>query len=222
MEKKFYEEYKWTQLKFWQNFWDYYKLHLFFVLLVVVMLVVGVRSCMNRVENDIKVTCLCGTEAIDPEKLGTAIEKMAKDLDDDGKVRVEIFNNSILATDTMDMAVTVLNRIDADFIAGDSFILIADREYIGRFVNMGALQPLDKIIDGLDISEEYVLRDKVTNEIVAIDISTMPAGVITGDLSGDKMYVSMKVMPDSKADDEKYLKMHNQVSDVVRKILEYK
>ncbi len=221
MEKKFYEEYKWTEVKFWQNFWDYYKLHIFIVVLAVAMLVVGVRSCLNRVEYDIKVTCICGTEAIDPQKLGTSVEKMTKDLDGDGKVRVEIFNNSILATDTMDMAVTVLNRIDADFIAGDSFILIADEEYIGRFVNMGALQPLEKIIDGLEIPEENVLRDTVTNEIVAVDISKMPASEITGDFSGGKMYLSMKVLPDSKADNEKYLKMHNQVSEVIRKILEY-
>ena len=48
MEKKFYEEYKWTQLKFWQNFRDYYKLHIFIVALAVAMLVIGVRNTKGR------------------------------------------------------------------------------------------------------------------------------------------------------------------------------
>ena len=222
MEQKFYKTYKITSWKFWQNFWDYYKLHVFFVLLVVFMLAVGVKSCMNRVENDLKVTCICGTEAISSEKLENGLKNWAQDIDGDGQVNVEIFNNSILETDTMDMAVTVLNRIDADFIAGDPFMLMADAEYIGRFVKMGALQPLDGVVAGFDIPEENMLRDPVTNEIVAVDISTMAVGEITGDLSGSKLYVGMKVIPDSKQDDQDYLKMHKHVMDIIRQMLEYK
>lgn len=222
MEKKFYEEYKWTEAKFWQNFWEYYKLHILIVLLVVGITTVGVRSCLNHVEPDLRITTLCGSEAIDPELLKESVEKLAEDLDGDGEVRVEIFHNSLLESDSVDMAVTVLNRIDADFIAGDAFILMADTEFIGRFAKMGALQPLEKIIQGIDIPEEDILRDPVTNEIVAIDISKMPVNRITGDLSGNEMYISMKVMPESKEDNEKYLKMHNHVCGVIRKMLEYK
>lgn len=221
MEQKFYKTYKITQLKFWQNFWDYYKLHVFLVLLVAGMLVVGVRSCINRVENDLNITCLCGSEAISPETLEESVKGWAKDLDGDGEVTIEVFNTSILETDTVDMAVTVLNRIDAELIAGDPFILIADDEYIGRFVKMGALQPLEEITDGIDLSEENVLRDPVTNEIVAVDISTMPANEITGNLAGGKMYISMKVMPENKEDNEKYLGMHKQSLEILRKMLEY-
>lgn len=222
MERQFYKTYKITQLKFWQNFWDYYKLHTFFVLLVIVMMVIGVKSCMNKVENDLKITCICGSESISSEKLEETVSGWAKDLDGDGRVTVDIFNNSILGTDTMDMAVTVLNRIDADFIAGEPFILIADDEYIGRFVNMGALQQLEEVTYGLDLQDEDVIRDTVTNKIVAINLSKMPISESIGNLSGNNMYISMKVMPESKADDEDYLKMHNHVTDIIRKMLEYK
>ena len=219
MEKKFYEEYKITQLKFWQNFWDYYKVYMLFAIMIIAMVAVGVKSCMGRVDNDIWVTYFGENAMLAADKLETYLEKWSEDIDGDGQVTVEISNYPFGKGEDMETVATILQKIDADLIAGDPFILMTDHVFINRFVNMHSLAPLDEILEGIDIPEEYVKRDAETNKIVAVDITELPAGEIAGVSPGARMYMGMKVLPYSKMDNEKYMALHNQVVEIIKNML---
>ena len=222
MEQKFYKVYKITQWRFWQNFWDYYKIHLLLVFLCATLLIVGVRSCMNRIEPDLYITYIGEMELFSAEKTEELLKDKIKDLDDDGENVITISMNAIDEDEMLDETVMILNRIDADLIAGDPFILAADDEFVHRFVNMSALQPITEISKEFNVAEENVLRDPKSNEIVAIDISTMPVSEYIGGINREKIYVGMKVLPYSKMDSDKYMMRHNQTLDAIRAMLEYK
>lgn len=222
MEKKFYKEYKITQWKFWQNFWEYYKVHMLFAAMIIFMVVIGVRSCANRVDNDLSITYFGENAMLTPAKLEMHLEKWSEDIDGDGQVTINILNQPFGTGENAETITALLSRIDAELVAGDPFILMTDGQFINRFVNMHALQPLDEIIDGIEIPEEYVKRDADTNAIVAIDLTELPVGDVVGITSGTKIYMGMKVLPYSKMDDENYMALHNQVVKIIRNMLEYK
>ena len=222
MEQKFYKVYKITQWKFWQNFWNYYKIHMLLVLLCAALLIVGIRSCANRITPDLNLTYIGEMELFSAEKTEELLKDKINDIDSDGENVIAISMNSIPEDELMDTTVMTLNRIDADLIAGDPFILVADNEFVHRFVNMSALQPITEISKEFNVAEENVLRDPKSNEIVAIDISTMPVSEYIGAISGEKIYVGMKVLPYSKMDSDKYMMRHNQTLDAIRAMLEYK
>lgn len=219
MEKKFYKEYKITQWKFWQNFWEYYKVHMLFAVMITAMVAVGVKSCVNRVDNDLTVTYFGENAMLTPAKFETYLDEWSEDIDGDGQVTVEISNNPFGKGENAETTTAFLQKIDADLIAGDPFILMTDEVFINRFVNMRSLQPLDEILEGIDIPEEYVKRDAESNAIVAIDITGLPAGDIVGIMPGTKMYMGMKVLPYSKMDNENYMALHNQVVKIIRNML---
>ncbi len=221
MEKKFYNEYKVTQLKFWQNFWEYYKVHVLFAILVIAMVVIGVKSCTGRVENDLSITYFGENAMLTPAKFEIYLDEWSEDVDGDGQATVHITNSPFGAGETGETVTAFLSRIDASLIAGDPFILMTDETYIDRFVNMGALQPLGEIMKGIDIPEEYVKRDANTGEIVAIDLTDLPIGDIVGITSGTKIYMGMKVLPNNKKNNEDYMALHNQVTKIIRNMLEY-
>lgn len=226
MEQKFYKTYKITSKKFWLNFWEYYKIHLFAVILILAMAVIGIRSCVMRVDYDVTVYYYGENPMYSPAVLQKFIEERAKDLDGDGKVTAHISNNPLGKADTNEAAATIYNQIDANFMAGDPFIFMTDEEFIGRYLNMSknmsALQPLDEIIQGIDIPEQYLIRNDNTNEVVAIDVTNMPIAELSGNSPTAKMYVGMKILPTSEKDNKEYLLLHDQAEDIIRQMLEYK
>ncbi len=219
MEKKFYEEYKWTQMKFWQNFWDYYKVHMLFAMIVLAIVVVGVKSCAGRINNDTTITYFGENAMLTPAKFEKYLDEWSEDIDGDGQVTVRISNNPFGTGENAETTTAFLQKIDAELIAGDPFILMTDEMFINRFVNMHALQPLDEIIDEIEIPEEYVKRDADTNAIVAIDITDMPVGDVVGITSGTRMYMGMKVLPYREMDNEKYMALHNQIVKIIKNML---
>ncbi|MFA7636985.1 MAG: hypothetical protein WCX81_04405 [Monoglobales bacterium] len=226
MEKKFYKEYKITSWKFWQNFWEYYNVHTIAAIVVIVLIVIGVKSCVSRVDNDLTITYFGENPILTPAKLKIQIEEWATDIDGDGVVTVEVENAPFAVGEDSQTTAALLSRIDADLLAGDPFILMTDDVFVQRFLNMSAsmsaLQPLDDIISGLDIPEEYLRRDEVTNKVVAVDITDLPVANIVGIMSETRVYMSLKVLPENKTEDERYMKMHSQTAAVIRKLLEYK
>ena len=219
MEKKFYKVYKITELKFWQNFWDYYKVHMLFIVMIAAVVAVGVKSCANRVDNDISATYFGEKAMVSEEKLKDYLAGQSEDIDGDGQVTVEISNYPFGEGEDTQTVATVLQKIDADLVAGDPFILMTDEVFINRFVNMQALYELDEVVQGRDIPEQYLKRDGQTNKVVAIDITDMPAGKIVGVIPGKRMYIGMKVLPYSQMDNEKYMALHNQVIKIIKNMI---
>ena len=219
MERKFYKTYKITQLKFWQNFWDYYKVHMLFAVMIIAVVAVGVKSCANRVDNDMTVIYFGEKAMMMPAKLEMYIEEWSEDIDGDGQITVEISNNPFGAGESPETITAFLQKLDADLIAGDPFILMTDGVFIDRFVNMHSLASLDEMLEGIDIPEEYVKRDADTNKVVAIDITDLPAGEIAGVSSGTRMFMGMKVLPYREMDNENYMALHNQVVKIIRNLL---
>lgn len=220
MEKKFYQEYKITEFKFWQNFWDYYKVYMLFAVMIIAMVVVGVKSCVNRVDSDLTVTYFGESAMLAVDNFEACLNKWTEDIDGDGQVTVQISNYPFGQGENAETVTAILQKIDADLIAGDPFILMTDEVFINRFVNMQSLQPIDEIVDGIDIPEEYVKRDAQTNKVVAIDITDMPIGSVAGFMPDKRMYIGMKVLPYSKMDDENYMALHNQVVRIIKNMLE--
>ena len=222
MEQKFYKTYKITQLKFWQNFWEYYKIHMFLIVLCAALLIVGVRSCANRITPDLYITYIGGMELFSSQKTDEFLKDKINDIDSDGENVIVISMHALAEDELLEETVMILNRIDAELIAGDPFILAADDEFIYRFVNMSALQPITEIAKEFDVAEENVLRDPNSSEIVAIDISEMPISEQIGAIKGEKLYIGMKVLPYSKMYNEKYMTRHNQTLYAIKALLENK
>lgn len=221
METKFYKEYKITSKKFWENFWEYYKIHLLILAMIVFLVVIGVKSCVGKVETDIKVTYLGKDAALSPTKLEMHLEKWADDMDGDGEVKVEILNNSTGGKENVETTVMMLNMLDADFMSADPFIFITDDEFIGRFLALSAFQPIGDIAVELGIPEEETKRDNLTHEIVAIDITERPISKEIGIPPESKMYIGVKVMQKNKADDEDYINKHNQAVKMLKQMIEF-
>lgn len=221
MEQKFYKKYKITSLKFWQNYWEYYKLHTIAVLFVVILTAVGVRSCMNKVDIDLNVMYVGEYLMPMPEKLEAMLKESVKDVDGDGKVTINISNDAYSGGKDVEAGVAIFNKIDAELMAGDPFILMTDEVYIGRFENTSALQPIEDIIEGKDIPEENIKRDSKTGAAIAVDVSNMPIGMEVGALTGKKIYVGIKVLPKDKMDNEKYVELFEESKNALGKMLEY-
>lgn len=221
MEKKFYEEYKWTQWKFWQNFWEYYRIHMLIIIIVALTAFIGIRSCMNRVEQDLSVIYIGEKVMLSPAKLEVFFDGKVSDMDGDGQVVVNIENNPVDMDENADTVTVMLTRIDAEILGGDPFILMTDGDFVERFVKMSGLQSLEKITSELKIPEEYIKRDPVSGEATAVNITKLPIGKIAGIYSSEEMYVGVKIMPYSKANKEKYVKRHNQAMEIVRSMLAY-
>ena len=221
MQKKFYEEYKWTEWKFWANFWDYYKYHVFAILLTMLMAFIGIRSCMNRIDYDFTAIYLGEKVMLSPAKLEVFLQDMVSDIDGDGQVMINIENNPVDMDENAETVTVMLTRIDAEIMAGNPFLLMTDTEFVDRFVNMSGLQSLEETVKELDIPEEYFKRDPVSKEVTAVNITNLPISKIVGVYSDEEMYLSVKIMPYSKEDDEDYVKRHNQAMNAVRKMLEY-
>ena len=221
MEKKFYEEYKWTEWKFWANFWDYYKYHVIVILITVLMAFIGIRSCINRIEYDFTTIYIGEKVMLSPAKLEVFLKDSISDIDGDGQVLLNIENNPVDLDENADTVTVMLTRIDAEIMAGNPFLLMTDTEFVDRFVNMSGLHSLEETIKGLDIPEEYFKRDPVSGDVTAVNITNLPISKIVGVHSGEEMYLSMKIMPYSKEDDKEYVKRHNEALNCIRKMLEY-
>lgn len=222
MEQKFYKKYKINSIKFWQNFWEYYKLHTIAVLFVVILTAVGVRSCINRVDTDLQIYHVGEYLIPLPEKIEAVLSETVKDIDGDGKVTINISNEAYSDGKDLQAGVAIFNRIDAELMSGNPFILMTDEVYIKRFENNSALQPIDDIIEGKDIPEENIKRDTLTGKAIAVDVANMPIGREVGSLDGKKMYVGIKVLPKSKMDNEKYLELYEETRKAFEKMLEHK
>ena len=221
MEKKFYEEYKWTEWKFWQNFWDYYKIHMLVIVIIAFMAFIGIKSCMNRVENDLSIIYMGEKVMLSPAKLEIYLDGQVEDMDGDGQILVNIENNPVDMDENADTVTVMLTRVDAEILGGDPFILMTDGDFVERFVKMSGLQSIEEIVKDLNIPEEYLKRDPVSGEATAVNITELPIGRIAGIHSGEEMYLSMKIMPYSKEKNEDYVKRHNQAMAVIRYMLAY-
>ncbi|MBR5586446.1 MAG: hypothetical protein IKW02_00625 [Clostridia bacterium] len=221
MEKKFYEEYKWTEWKFWQNFWEYYRIHMLVIVVIAFMAFIGIKSCMNRVEQDLSVIYIGEKVMLSPAKLEVFFDGKVADMDGDGQVLINIENNPVDMDENADTVTVMLTRIDAEIMGGDPFILMTDGDFVDRFVKMSGLQSLEEIISDLNIPEEYIKRDPVSGEATAVNITNLPIGKIAGVYSGEEIYVGVKIMPFSKANKEKYVQRHNQAMEIVRSMLAY-
>lgn len=222
MEQKFYKKYKLTSLKFWQNFWEYYKLHTIAIIFVLVFLTVGIRSCVTRVDVDLKIFYVGEYLIPLPEKLETILSETVSDVDGDGRVTIDISNDAFSNGKDIEAAVAIFNRIDAELMSGNPFILMTDEKYIGRFEHNSALSPIEDIIEGKNIPEENIKRDPKTGAAIAVDVASMPIGKEVGSLTGKKMYVGVKVLPKDKMNNEKYVKLYEETINAVEKMLEYK
>ncbi len=222
MQEKFYKTHKITTKAFWVNFWEYYKYYVLTVVVIGLVAAVGIGSYVGRERYDLTVTYLGENTLLTPAKFKLFLEENTEDTDGNGEKNVNLSNNPLSEDENVEKTIVMLNRMDADLLAADPFIMMTDDEFIGRFVNMSALEPLDELVEGKNIPEQWVKRDPVSNKIVAVDVTDMPIGYIIGTTSGTRLYVGVKIKPFSKAEDEKYTYLHDHVLGIVEKMLDYK
>lgn len=129
--------------KKWDNFWYYYKVHVYVGIFVLGLIVMTVRDCMRNVRPDVSLYCM-GIYLEPPhiEQMEQNLLDVIQDVNNDGKKYVLI--SSII--DIQKLQVVVLTR--------DTQLLVLDKQNFINYASHGAFYPLDEFLARHNLSFE--------------------------------------------------------------------
>lgn len=150
-----------------ENMWYHYKWLIIFGGLIVIMLVMSLTQCMATKDPDVNILHV-GPIYLAPETtddLKGSVGKLSSDYNEDGKIKVEILDISVVASDgtvsasdmlNYDQANNALQRFQTEIRAGDSVIYLLDKRYFDICMAENLLTPLSEILDDADIPANTV------------------------------------------------------------------
>ncbi len=138
------------------NYWHYYKIHFFVIVLCIVVLGTAIVQCAMRVDPDMMVAMYSGRMYSDEgiAKLAELLETECVDIDGDGEIYVAI-NSSVADISnekTDEMAMAVLQKFQVEVAANSSAAYILDEAYKNLMVD-GYQYPKEDVIEISTIPE---------------------------------------------------------------------
>lgn len=219
MERNFAQTYKITSKEFWRNYWFYYKPHTLIAIAAAVIIGSSIHSCATRIDPDLTLmyigeNALYTSDEVNPEE---ALKAYADDADGDGNISVSLVNLS-LGGDDVQMQQAAMTKYDIEVAEGNPFVAMADEAAAVRYSEMGAFECIDDMIAEYGVAEEKVLRDK-EGRAIAVNVTGTAFGNIIGTGAERIVYAGIKILPERKMSNEKYMALHNEVVSFYRRLL---
>ncbi len=204
--------------KWFENYWYHYKWLTLALVFVIILLVAGVRSCLNRSETDLQIVYFSNTTLHNSEmealKQSLIDNNVVKDLDGDGKISIHIepIVHSFDVDDSLQQG--SMEKLQTILYAGDHTLMLS-HEY--------ALEDYAQFFE--DISHKAKENDKTfvnpeENYISGISVENNDYLKEIG-INTENLYVAMRRMREKEKSDEKTQKLFDQGYKAMDYILEY-
>ncbi len=177
------------------NFFYYYKTHLIVTVFITVLLVIGIRSCVDRKDIDLKVVyfsdALTASETADTMEKSFAENGLLEDVDGDGEKTFHL--DSIVHDFDIDGSVdeATVNKIQATMFAGDHSLMLVHKyaleDYDGSYEDISSHA---KEGDGKFISPN-------SGDVIGISVAGNPYLEKMG-IPTDNLYVAMRLRTESE------------------------
>ncbi len=205
-------------LKWFENYWYHYKWLTLALVFVLILLVVGIRSCANHSEIDLHIVYFSNTTLHDREmealKKSLINNNVVKDLDGDGKISIHIepivhsFDvDAPLQQGTMEKLQTILYAGDHTLMLVHEYALedyaqfFEDISHKAAESNKTYVSPLENYISGISVEGNTYLE--------RIGINT------------ENLYVAMRRMRENEKDSKKAQRLFKQGYEAMDFILKY-
>ena len=148
-------------IKFFKNYWYYYKTPA--IIVAFILLLTGVFVCerLSFVKPDMIIDCISDNLYLSPENIDAICEDIEnsgslKDIDEDEKVKVSLSPYSAGAADTTvgTGGGSAYELMGLRMAVGESAIIIADKKVIEKYEVYGIFKDLSEMADRLSIPEE--------------------------------------------------------------------
>lgn len=117
--------------KDWKNYyWYYYKWHILGILALIIVIVTCTVQCASRVKPDYYVLFFSDTYITDQalEEVTDSLEKSSKDLNGDGKIKVQAVNCSYTEGDNITVRDAAYNQATLQMQSTDACIWVLDKK----------------------------------------------------------------------------------------------
>ena len=213
-----------------ENFWYYYKIHVFVGIFIVIMLVVTLKDCANNVMPDVSVAYI-GANYIPEEvsqkfKDGIAASGIVQDVNQDNQQEL-LFQSMIVSEDVKTQQdIAMQQKVMLVFFSGDTQLFLLDRENFEKFGIQGAFDPLDDWADKFGITAEKNPEIKLTvEETTDTHIYAIPLkGNGFLEKSGFKtenMYIAIRVQGEKDQEDSEKMAMYQNAYAILEELLKY-
>ncbi len=121
--------------KKWENFWYYYKIHVWVGIFIALLLMMTIRDCAQRIEPDVSWGYMgADITAERIEALNQELLPQIQDANHDGKKHLRLY------------ALSDPQQIVVMMASGDTQLFTFDAETFTNFAKGGAFQPLDEFV----------------------------------------------------------------------------
>jgi hypothetical protein len=122
--------------KKWENFWYYYKIHVFVAVFIGFFTAITIKDCAERIEPDVTIAYIgADLQSHDIAQLEQEFAGVIQDINNDDKKHVYI------------LPVTDERKLFVMIAAREAQILILERTLFEQYAQEGGLQPLDELIE---------------------------------------------------------------------------
>lgn len=155
------------------NFFHYHKYHILIGLIVLIVVATSLKSCITRVDPDVNLVFLGDFYIQDTSAINSKIKSSLPGIKEVGIDIITISKNP--ADPQFDY--TMRTKAMAVLAAGDTDLLILDKDQFKLYGEQGTFESLDGLIDELGIdrekNKEFLLKNSETNEehLYGVDIS---------------------------------------------------
>ena len=139
--------------KKWDNFWYYYKIHVYVGIFILVFIIMTVRDCMQNVEPDVSFFYMgINLQPTHIEHIEQDWREVIQDVNNDGKKYVLIAS----AFDIQKLQLLIMTR--------EAQLLLLDKENFTNYASHGAFYPLDEFIARHNLTFEDYPEIRITPE----------------------------------------------------------
>lgn len=198
--------------KKWENFWYYYKIHVFVGIFAAILVIVTIRDCMTNISPDVTLAYtgpFLGTEQVDAfQKEFSAV---IQDVNNDGK-------KYLLLVPTMND----IQKLQVLIVARDVQLLILNQQNFEAYGKQGAFQPLDAWAAQYKFDEQahpeirFTPEEQAEAHIYALPLTDNQLLKKLG-LDGKNLYLAMLI--EEPAPDAKKAAIYANAHAVLEKIL---
>lgn len=213
--------------KWWEYFWDYYKMHTIVTIVAIILIVTTVVQCVNQPEYDLEFMYV-DASILEDEVLIKLDETVGANIDDitgDGEKQIYIMSIPIVPTEPEGFGesdkfnIELMTKFDVELTFGERTLLLVNpgvaRMMIDKVSYYGYMEDLSQFGDFGDkaiISEDgKIFGVDVTGNNVLED-----AGIKT-----DGLYLMARRQLDGEENDEKLSKLHDNALKAAEYILSF-
>jgi|GEM_PF-218091 len=202
--------------KKWENFWYYYKIHVFVGVFIAIILIVTLKDCANNIPPDLQISYI-GSSYIKDELVQAFEEKISNiitDTNNDGK-KETLFQVLPITDEVSEQNIAIQQKIMVELAAGETKLYLVDKQNLQKLGTQGVFEPLDDVAEqyGIDLNANPEVKFTVTDSTEAhIYAVPLKGSLLLKELQikDDDIYAAIRIMTDKqKQNEEKKLQYEN-------------